>query len=93
MQEFLEQLRKLGPEHSEIRNTAITAANIIDRSLSMVEPIIVRAQQEQLRNFLALIENEISSGGSLERLREKVRRSPLFVQANTASFRSSTPRS
>ena len=87
MQDFLEQLRKLGPEHSDIRNTAVTAADIIDRSLSMVEPIIVRAQQDQLRNFLALIEAEISSGGSLDHLLTKVRRSPLFNQASSASFK------
>jgi len=87
MQEFLEQLRRLGPENSPTRNTAATAADIIERSVCMMEPIIVRVQQEQLRNFLALIENEISSGGSLESLLKKVRRSPLFNQPETASFK------
>jgi hypothetical protein len=67
----------------------VAAAEIIDRSLSMVEPIIVRAQQDQLRHFLTLIENEISSGGSLERLHDKIRRSPLFNQANASSFKQS----
>ena len=89
MQEFLEQLRKLGPDQSGIRETAVAAAEIIDRSLNMVEPIIVRAQQDQLRHFLTLVENEISSGGSLERLRDKIRRSPLFNQANASSFKQS----
>jgi|GEM_PF-3351274 hypothetical protein len=87
MHEFLKKLRNLGSENSETRHTAITAADIIDRSLGMAEPIIARAQQDQLRNFLTLIETEISSGGSLERLLDKVRRDPLFNQAHTASFK------